>query len=54
MSVRQANGKFGEAINMGDSINTIGDELAPYIHADNQTLYFTSDVCPAMVARTYL
>lgn len=43
MSIRQPNGKFGEAINMGDSVNTIGDELAPYIHADNQTLYFTSD-----------
>ncbi|MBC7588298.1 MAG: OmpA family protein, partial [Chitinophagaceae bacterium] len=43
MSIRQPNGKFGEAINMGSSINTLGDELAPYIHADNQTLYFTSD-----------
>jgi len=43
MSIRQPNGKFGEAFNMGDSINTTGDELAPYIHADNQTLYFTSD-----------
>lgn len=43
MSIRQPNGKFGPAINMGDSINTVGDELAPYIHADNQTLYYTSD-----------
>jgi outer membrane protein OmpA-like peptidoglycan-associated protein len=43
MSIRQPNGKFGQAINMGDSINTIADELAPYIHADNQTLYYTSD-----------
>jgi hypothetical protein len=31
------------AINMGDDVNTAGDELAPYIHADNQTLFFTSD-----------
>jgi outer membrane protein OmpA-like peptidoglycan-associated protein/tetratricopeptide (TPR) repeat protein len=46
MSIRQPNGKFGPAINMGDSINTTGDELAPYIHADNQTLYFTSDGLP--------
>ena len=45
-SIRQANGKFGEAQSMGDSINTVGDELAPYIHADNQTLYFTSDGLP--------
>lgn len=42
MSIRQDNGKFGPAINMGDSINSEGDELAPYIHADNQTLYYTS------------
>ncbi len=45
-SVRQANGKFGEAMNMGDSINTAGDEYAPYIHPDNKTLYFTSDGWP--------
>jgi len=45
-SVRQANGKFGEAINMGDSINTAGDEYAPYIHPDNKSLYFTSDGWP--------
>lgn len=38
-SVRMSNGKFGPAMNMGDSINTTGDELAPYIHADNQTLF---------------
>ncbi len=45
-SIRMPNGKFGEAMNMGDSINTTGDELAPYIHADNQTLFFTSDGLP--------
>ena len=43
VSVRMNNGKFGPAINMGDDVNTAGDELAPYIHADNQTLFFTSD-----------
>ncbi len=46
MSIRQPNGKFGRAINMGEKINTIGDELAPYVHADNQTMYFTSDALP--------
>lgn len=45
-SVRMSNGQFGPAINMGESINTAGDELAPYIHADNQTLFFTSDGHP--------
>lgn len=46
MSMRTANGKWGPAQNMGPTINTVGDEMAPYIHADNQTLYFTSDGLP--------
>ncbi|MBN9298771.1 MAG: OmpA family protein [Filimonas sp.] len=40
---RLPNGKWGPAENMGPAINTAGDEQAPFIHADNQTLYFTSD-----------
>ena len=36
-------GTWGKAINMGDSINTIGNEQSPFIHADNQTFYFASD-----------
>jgi outer membrane protein OmpA-like peptidoglycan-associated protein len=31
---------------MGPLVNTKGDELAPFIHADNSTLYFTSDGLP--------
>ena len=46
MSNRLANGKWGPAINMGPFINTIGDETAPYMHADNQSFYFTSDGLP--------
>ena len=46
VSYRQPNGKWGPAENMGPSINTAGDELAPFIHADNQTLYYTSDGLP--------
>ncbi len=38
----QANGKWSEPENLGPEINTAGDESAPFIHADNQTLYFTS------------
>ncbi len=41
--VRQVNGKWGPAQNMGPTINTAGDEKAPFIHADNASLYFTSD-----------
>ncbi|MDI3320029.1 OmpA family protein [Pinibacter soli] len=40
------NGKFGQPENLGPTINTIGDESCPFIHADNQTLYFTSNGHP--------
>jgi outer membrane protein OmpA-like peptidoglycan-associated protein len=46
VSYRQPDGKWAAAVNMGPSINTAGDELAPFIHADNQTLYFTSGGLP--------
>lgn len=39
---RLANGQWSEPENLGPGINTIGDEFCPFIHADNQTLYFTS------------
>lgn len=35
--------KWGKPANLGDSVNTKGDEYAPFIHADNKTLYFSSD-----------
>jgi outer membrane protein OmpA-like peptidoglycan-associated protein len=31
---------------MGPNINTAGDESAPFIHADNSSLYFTSNGLP--------
>ncbi len=37
------NGNFGNPINLGDSINTRYNELSPFIHPDNQTLYYASD-----------
>ncbi len=40
------NGKWGEPENLGPGINTSGDEQCPFIHADNQTLYFTSNFWP--------
>lgn len=46
MSVRQNNGRWSKAINLGPGINSAGDELAPFIHADNQTLFYTSDGLP--------
>ena len=35
-------GIFGEPINLGKTINTADDEMSPFIHTDNQTLYFAS------------
>ena len=46
VSYRQKDGRWGPAQNMGNGINTAGNEQAPCIHADNQTLYFTSDGLP--------
>lgn len=40
---KKEDGQWSEPINLGAEINTIGDEKTPYIHTDNQTLYFASD-----------
>ena len=37
------NGDYETPVNLGDSINTIYDEMSPFIHPDNQTLYFSSN-----------
>lgn len=50
VSYKQANGQWGRPENLGDDINTSGSEQAPFIHADNQTLYFMSDEHPGMGA----
>lgn len=38
--------KFGKPQNLGPVVNTAGDESCPFIHADNMTLYFTSNGHP--------
>ncbi len=43
VSHRLPNGRWGEPENLGPEVNTAGDESCPFIHADNQTLYFTSN-----------
>ncbi len=35
--------EFSKAVNLGPVINTPGNESCPFIHADNSTLYFTSN-----------
>lgn len=42
-SARLENGAWAAAKNLGDTINTPYDEQSPFIHFDNQTLYFSSD-----------
>lgn len=42
----QPNGRWSEPENLGPEINTVGNEQSPFIHADNQTLYFTSNGHP--------
>ena len=42
MSELTANG-FSSPVNLGSIINTKRDEMTPFIHFDNQTLYFASD-----------
>lgn len=39
----KTNGRWSEPENLGAGINTPGDDQCPFIHADNQTLYFTSN-----------
>ncbi len=43
VSRRMPNGHWGNPENLGPEINTSGDESCPFVHADNQTLYFTSN-----------
>jgi outer membrane protein OmpA-like peptidoglycan-associated protein/tetratricopeptide (TPR) repeat protein len=42
----QANGRWSEPENLGPGINTASDETEPFMHADNQTLYFVSNGLP--------
>lgn len=39
-------GKWSKPENLGPGINTAGDETSPFVHADNQSLYFASNGLP--------
>lgn len=41
-STLSESGSFGKPINLGSAINTPFDEMSPFVHMDNQTLYFAS------------
>lgn len=42
MTDRQPDGSWGIPVNLGEPLNTPGDEEAPFISNDGQTLYFSS------------
>ncbi len=46
MSKLQPNGKWGYPERLDSNINTSGREVTPFIHPDNQTLYFASNGHP--------
>ncbi len=43
----KADDDFGRPVNLGPKINTVGDEMFPYLR-DDTTLYFASDRLPGM------
>lgn len=43
MSLKLEDGNWSKPINLGTEINTSGNEMAPYIHPDGQSLYFSSN-----------
>jgi len=42
-SKKDKNGRWPPAKNLGEIINTAGNEKSPFMHSDSQTLYFSSD-----------
>jgi outer membrane protein OmpA-like peptidoglycan-associated protein/tetratricopeptide (TPR) repeat protein len=43
---RLSAGKWSRPENLGEAVNTSGDESCPFMHADNETLYFNSNGHP--------
>ena len=43
---RMLTGKWSRPENLGEAVNTSGDEGCPFMHADNETFYFTSNGHP--------
>lgn len=46
VAYKNEKGYWEESINLGPSVNTKGDDQTPFIHADNQSLYFSSNGRP--------
>jgi len=48
MSIKLKNNTWSPPVNLGDSINTPKDEMAPFLHADGNTLFFASNGHPGL------
>lgn len=46
VTLKNAQGRWSEPVNLGASINTIGNEASPFLAADGKTLYFASEGHP--------
>ena len=46
VSHRLLTGKWSRPENLGEAVNTSGDESCPFMHADNETLFFNSNGHP--------
>jgi outer membrane protein OmpA-like peptidoglycan-associated protein len=46
VSFRKANGTWSEPQNLGNQVNTLGNEYTPFLAADGVTLYFSSNGYP--------
>ncbi len=47
-SVKNEMNRWKNPVNLGEVINTDGDEMSPFIHFDGRTLYFSSNGKPGM------
>lgn len=52
-SQMQDTGTWSQPVNLGDKVNTPSTEFSPFIHPDDQTLYFTSDGHPGMGSQDF-
>lgn len=43
MSIILEDGRWSKPINLGENVNSVGQEQSPFIHPDNRTLYFATD-----------
>ncbi|MCF8231608.1 MAG: OmpA family protein [Bacteroidales bacterium] len=42
-ATQKDDGSWSKPENLGETINTSGEDMAPYLHPDGETLYFSSD-----------